>query len=414
MTTEKQLAAEEAQEVRASIHIMGGLTNEIYSNPQGPFVSLYLPVHHQDRAGGRNWWDDIELKDLVKQAQADLERDFTGEYDGIKQRLTLLEEHPNWFVWENAKDAIAFLVSNTDVYVFPLDIQIPDKGFVTVGNEFFIKPLVRNYERACHYYLLLLSNDHFAFVEGDEETINRMPMPAGVKDEYAELWGTYDGHEAALDYQAIVGHESPFHNFQSRNDVKKEEGEYFFRYVNKAVNDTFKDHDATPVILVCLPEHLAEFKKVCTIHDVLPEAIEKDPGALDAKQLLADAVAIMNKHEAEALQQLRDTYNEDAAHDKASDDIDTVAKAIFEDQVATLMLAKGKIIPGSYDPQDGSVNFDTATDPADDKLFDPASPDVTDGLAQAALQHGGEVIVLPQEQMPTASPVAAVFRYEVK
>lgn len=414
MTTEKQIAAEQAEEVRASIHIMGGLTNEIYSNPDGPFVSLYLPVHHQDREGGRNWWDDIELKDLIKQARADLERDWAGKYDGISARLEVLENHPKWFVWENSKSAIAFLISNTDVYVFQLNIDIPDRGFVTVGKEFFIKPLVRNYERACHYYLLLLSNDHFAFVEGDEETINRLPMPAGVHDEYAELWETYDGHEAALDYHAIVGHESPFHNFQSRNDVKKEEGEYFFRYVNKAVNDTFKDHDATPVILVCLPEHLAEFRKVCTIHDVLPEAIEKDPGALNAQQLLTDAVAIMTKHENEALEQVRNNYNEDAAHGKASDDIDAVAHAIFEDQVATLMLAKGKVIPGSYDATNGTVNFDTATDPADDKLFDPASPDVTDGLAQAALQLGGEVIVLPQESMPTESPVAAIFRYEVK
>lgn len=410
MAAEKQIA----KEVQASIHIMGGLTDKIYSNPEGPFVSLYLPVHHQDRAGGRDWWDDIELKDLIKQAKADLERDWSGEYKGITERLEALEQNPNWFVWENTKGSIAFLISNTDVYVFPLDVKVPDGGFVTVGKEFFIKPLVRNYEKACHYYLLLLSNDHFAFVEGDNETIVRMPMPAGIHDEYAELWGTYNGHEAALDYEAIVGHETPFHNHQSRNDVKKAEGEYFFRYVNKAVNDTFKDHDATPVILVCLPEHLAEFKKICTIHDVAPEAIEKDPGSMNAQELLAAAVAIMGKHEAEALEQVRNTFNEDAAHGKASDDIDAVAHALFEDQVATLMLAKGKAIPGSYDPEDGSVDFDTAADPADDKLFDPASPDITDGLAQAALQLGGEVIVLPQESMPTDSPVAALFRYEVK
>ena len=57
------------------------------------------------------------------------------------------------------------------------------------------------------------------------------------------------------------------------------------------------------------------------------------------------------------------------------------------------------------------MTFDDTPDVSDDKWFDTAAPDVADSIAQAVLKHGGEVIVLPQEQMPTASSIAAIYRY---
>lgn len=400
------------ERMRASIHVLNGLTDQIYQTAEPPYVSLYLPVHHADRAGGRDWWDDVELKDLVNQAKADLERDYEKrDVQGIEEFLAYLEKNPNWFVWEGARNAIAFLVSNTDVFVIPLDIDITWRGFVTVGEEFFIKPLIRNFEQGIHYFLLLVSADRFGLLEGDEETVNRVPVPHGTSDTLASEFADYDESEAARGYMYLEAHDGPYFGRTHDNSVHEEEAEKYFRYVCDVVNDTYKDGNPTPVIIVSLPEHLALIRKACTLHDVLDEAIEKDPGSMNAKELVEAATAIMEKHRNEDLAKVLDRFSRDAAHGKASSDVDEVAHAIFEDKVDILLVEKGKQVPGSYDASDGTVNFDDAKDPADSDLFDPASPDVLDSLAQAALKQGAEVVVLPSEKMPAKASVAAIYRY---
>lgn len=416
----------EDEHVPQTIHIASGIGRELYDASQPPYVSIYLPVRHDNRAGGRSWWDEIAYKDAKKLALADLARDYKPEqYKGISARLDYLEHHPNYFNWENTQSTIAFLVSNDDVFVYMLSVAI-DKPLVVVGQEYFIKPLVRRYEHDLHYYLLMLSNDRFGFVEGGEETLRRLPMP--VIDEngiphrvHADFSGEFanseekgddpHGEDGALDYATLEGHMSPYHDHLSSNEVKQEEGEKFFRYVNWAVNNSFKLHDPTPVVIVGLPKQQSEFRKICTIHDVLPEGIEKDPAGLEYPTLLADAKAIMYKLRDEKIAKMKERYAYDASKGKASDDPVQIAHNTFEDRVATLLVARGKDLPGSYDPENGTVTFDDAPDVSDDKWFDTAAPDVADSIAQAVLKHGGEVIVLPQEQMPTASSIAAIYRY---
>lgn len=410
--SQRALSKEDAA-IFESIHVVNDLTDAPYQSAQPPYVSLYLPVQHEDREGGRNDWDRIELKDLIKEAQENLERMCSdkSQFEGIEKRLRFIEAHPDWFVWQNSKSAIAFLISNTAVFVYQLDIDIPNKGFVTVSDQFFMKPLFRAFEHGMRYYLLMLSNDHFGFVEGDQSSLRRMPMPQSVHDEFSELFEDYDGHEGALDYETLEGHMSPYHGWLSRNDVKKEEGEKFFRYVNKAVNDTFKKHDPTPVILVCLPEHQTEFRRICTIHDVLDKGIEKDPGSLSYPELLKDAVGLMEDYREQDIKKLLEQYSYEASQGKGSSDPVQIGQALYDKKVGTLFMQKGKVLPGSFDGATGTVTLDSATDPQDDKEFDPASPDLVDELGQAALLQGAQIIVLPEEQMPDGCAVAAIYRY---
>lgn len=109
--------------------------------------------------------------------------------------------------------------------------------------------------------------------------------------------------------------------------------------------------------------------------------------------------------------QVIDTFDYDQSQGKASSDVKEIGKALFDKKVATLLVQEGKVIPGTYDPATGDVEFDPALNPLDDKKLDPASPDLIDGLAQAALQQGGRVIVLPEEKMSGGNVAAAIYRY---
>ena len=88
-----------------------------------------------------------------------------------------------------------------------------------------------------------------------------------------------------------------------------------------------------------------------------------------------------------------------------------VTDALAERRVGALFLVKGKILPGGFDINTGTVTFDGDPNPVDDGYIDPAAPDITDAFAQAALAQDAHIYIVEQNQMPTDKSVAALFRY---
>lgn len=261
-----------------------------------PVVTIYLPVQHADREGRRGEWERIEFKNLSNKAIKDLEKNWgKDKAKGIVEKLRYIQEHEDMPLWLEAKAGLAFLVNNDDCFVYNMD-ETPESK-VVVGDKYDMAALLSEDERdqTAHYKLLLLSADFFALLEGDEASVRYVKFPDDVKHYLTETYPEYDGWKAPLDYFSLEDHMSPFHDNKSRHDVTKEETKKFFRYVDKALNDKLLLHNTEPVILVTLPEHVHEFRELCTFDHLNPAVIEKDPGALTGRQLRDDALKILGK-----------------------------------------------------------------------------------------------------------------------
>ena len=408
------------KELQDSIHVLDNFDPRAYEQAEPPLVSLYLPIHRDQREEPRrDEWDGIELKDLKEEAERTLREKLPNEKDwaGIAERLDYLMAHPDLPLWQNAREGVALLVSNTNVYAFNLDFAVDP--CVVVGPAYYTKPLLRNFQYGTRYYLLALGTDRFGWIKGDQRSVKRMVLPPEVKDYFSELFANSDDtvaderkhEEGALDFITLEGHLSPYHDFQSRKNVAKEEAEKFFRYVNRAVDDYLVRDDTTPIILVTLPEHVAAFRKVSTLRHLMPTAIEKDPASLTGEQLRDDALAIMEADRDAKVQKALDKFAYDLSKGKATDDYNELAMALVERKVAALFVQEGKGIPGTFDPKTGEIFFDADADPTDDKILDPASPDLVDAFAQAALAQGARIYVLPADKMPGNKGIAALYRY---
>ena len=202
-----------------------------------------------------------------------------------------------------------------------------------------------------------------------------------------------------------------YHDHQSRNEVKKDDALPWFRYVNQAVNDYLVRDDTTPIILCCDEEYETAFRKLSTLRHLLPVGIKKDPAGLDGKALLEESLAVMDGIRDANIKEVAEKFGADAAHGKASDDFDAIGMALAERRVGALFLVKGKILPGGFDINTGTVTFDGDPNPVDDGYIDPAAPDITDAFAQAALAQDAHIYIVEQNQMPTDKSVAALFRY---
>ena len=403
--------------LRDSIHSISEFDPAIYKTATAPCVSIYLPTPHTARDMRRDDWTRIQFKDLRNEAERTLAEQYDERaYKGIVEKMDWLLENGDDPIWTTAKEGLAFLMNDTDAYVY--NLSVAPESAVVVGDEYYIKPLLMNAQFGMDYYLLLLNAGNFGLLRGNYDHAHWVELPADVKAQFIDQFANSEEGAAsksddigALDYYTLEGHESPFHGYKSRNDVKQEEAEKFFRSVNKAMNDELVRDDPTPVILVTLPEHEHMFREIATFPTLQAEAILKDPCTVSGTELRDDAVKIVMDRRGKAIKELTDRYNLDVSKDRASDDLVKIGKALFEKDVEILFVEQGKGMPGTFDVATGAVDYDPAVDPTDDKKLDPASPDIVNAFAQAALKQDTKVIVLPAADMPTKNGVAAIYRW---
>jgi hypothetical protein len=85
------------------------------------------------------------------------------------------------------------------------------------------------------------------------------------------------------------------------------------------------------------------------------------------------------------------------------DDLAQVAKAVVSGRVARLLIEARREIPGRIDASNGDNELDNFGHPEVD--------DVLDDLGALALKKGAEVVAVPNEQIPTKTGVAAIYRH---
>lgn len=378
----------------------------LFEKAQAPVVSIYLPTDAKDNLEnrGEDNKERIELKDLIERARDALEKtcEKGRDYAVVIDNLKALDESPEDPAWKNVSKSVAIFADSADnVYIYHLDYAV--EPVVIAGEQFYLKPLLRNLQYGAHYFLLALSNDRFALIEGSADHLYRIELPDDVKADFAETYADFDGEGSALDYYSLEGHMSPYHEYRSRNDVRQLEGEKFFRYVNKVVKEHLLRGRDWPMILVSLPEHQHEFRQISTIPNLLSEGIGKNPDQLTGDELAADAKAILAKECETKMAKLLGEFGDAEAHGHATTHIDDIAKALLERKVRALFLERDKVVAGVYDENTGSLTYGgDAAAPVDDILA---------GFAHATLKQGGDVYVLEPGQVPGEDGVAALFRY---
>jgi hypothetical protein len=69
-----------------------------------------------------------------------------------------------------------------------------------------------------------------------------------------------------------------------------------------------------------------------------------------------------------------------------------------------VLAAEGETVWGVLDRATGSIE-------KRERQLDAEDDDLLDDLCEETLKRGGEAFVVPRASMPTASPIAAVFRF---
>jgi hypothetical protein len=188
-----------------------------------------------------------------------------------------------------------------------------------------------------------------------------------------------------------------------RQDEVQIDMERFCRAVDRAVLEHHSRPSGLPLILATLPEHHHLFHRVSHNPFLMAEGLTINPDVLPIDELRERAWNIVEPQYEAQLAALIDEFALAKSKGLGSDDLAEVAQAAATGRVATLLIEADRQIAGRLDGSTGRVEI------AD--LYDPQVDDQLDDLGEPVVKMGGRVMVIPADQMPTRTGLAATFRY---
>lgn len=375
-------------------------TSGVLESVMPPCISIYLPTH---RRHPENQQDAIRFRNLVKEAQASLQQQYSpADIESVLAPFRALLEDESF--WHNTRDGLAVLGAREFFRVYKL--QRPVDVLVVVSDSFHTKPLTKLMQSSERYQILGLSRKSVRLFEGDRDSLDEVELAAGVARSLEDALGT-----ELTPAQSNVGTYGSFgsgsagvhHGQGGRSDEVDKDDERFFRVVDRDILAHHSRQAGLPLILATLPEHRDGFHRISHNPQLLAHGIDVSPEAVTLDELRARAWQVVEPFYTERLKAQLEQFGTARANGLGGETLQTVAEAVVTGRVATLLIDGDRVVPGRVNPETGEVIL------AD--LARPDVDDVLDDLASLARRRGGKVFVVPGDQLPVESGVAAIYRY---
>ncbi len=377
------------------------IIQELASVDSSPCLSLYMPTH---RSHPENLKDPIKFKNLIKQ----LDESLSQQYSNTDKREFIepfenLANDPEF--WNNTSDGLAVL--SADGVFKTIDLQVPVEELTIVADSFHTKPLRRYLQSLDRYMVLGISLHDMKLFEGNRHSLREVKLSPDVSKTIEEALGSKltDKHSTVASYGGVGGQSNNMHHGHGgKKDEVDIDAERFFRSVADDVSEHYSKPSGLPLILAALPEHHALFQKVSNNPLLLQKGIEDNYKAVEIEKLTTMAWEIMQPEYVLKLSALADKFKQAKANNTGSDELAKVAEAAAAGKVETLLLQADCVIGGKItDLNTGTLETGNVSNPQTDDLLDD--------IGELVTKMGGQVMVIPEEYMPTQTGLAAIFRY---
>ncbi|XZE17811.1 hypothetical protein SH449x_003090 [Pirellulaceae bacterium SH449] len=370
---------------------------------QSPCVSLYMPTH---RRHPENQQDRIRFRNLLQALDNTLEKMYPDhKLEDVLVELRKLSHDANF--WNHRTDGLGILFA-PGVYE-QFDLQRPVEELLVIADSFHIKPLLRLLQATDRYQILGLNRHEAKLYEGNRDTLDEIEMGDGVPATVDEALGSElsEPHLTVASYGGSGGQAhgvpSMHHGHGHKKDEVDNDNERFFRAIDRSILEHHSQGAKLPLVLAALPEHHDLFHKVSHNPYLVAEGIKLDPQSISMERLCTEAWLVMEPHYQQQIASLVDSFHESQSRQLGASDLMDIAQALIVGRVGTLLVEGDRQVSGQLDTATGAIEFNN--------LNGSNVEDLLDDLAELTLRMGGDVTVIPTEQMPSTSGAAAIFRY---
>jgi len=363
-----------------------------------PCISIYQPTY---RGHPENKQDPIRFRNLVKKVEESLRQKYpTREVQPLLEPFEALAIDRGF--WNHTLDGLAVLGASGTFLVYRL--QRPVAELAVVADSFHTKPLMRIRQSADRYQVLGLSLTEIKLFEGNRDALDEIELAKGVPRTIDEALGEEltDPHQTVASYGGVRG-PAMKHGHGAKSDEADIDAERFFRVIDRAVLEHHSQTSDLPLLLAALPQHHHLFRKVSHNPFLMTEGVDAHPDSLPIDELRDRAWGVVEPHYRARLAQLVEAFGETKSAGLGTDEPAQVAEAAVAGRVETLLIEAERQIPGRIDAATGALELG--------ELNNPKVDDILDDLGALVMDAGGRVVVVPAEQMPTPTGVAAIYRY---
>ena len=367
---------------------------ELLAVTETPCLSLYMPTH---RTHPENLQNPVRFKNLIKDLETSLLLKFSNA-ETQKHLEPLIEMTSEEGFWNHTSAGLA--IFSAPGFIKAIDLTEAPEEMANVADSFHTKPLQQHLQSTGRFHVLALSLHEVKLFEGNRHSLTEVELQSEAVE------ATVDALGEELSENSLNGATSgSFHFVQgSKKDELDGEIEAYFRQVSTAVQENYSKSSGLPLVLAALPEHHNLFQKVNKNPMLVEEGIKINPSAISSEKLAGMAWEIIEPEFLRKQEELVGRYHQAKANGLGSEDIREVSVALVEGRVDTLIIEADRIIASRI------TNLVTGNVQNKD-LSNPKVDDLLDDMSELAMRMGGHVTVLPADQMPSESGVAAIYRY---
>ena len=362
-----------------------------------PSISIFLPTH---RTGRETQQDPIRFKNLLRDAEKQLLGGGMGPREVgalLRSAQALLDDSD---FWNHQHDGLAVFISADDFHYYALPFRVEE--LLVVAHSYYVKPVLPLFTNNGHYYILAISLNEVRLFEGTRYGVGQLVLPDGIPANMEEAL-SLDGPQKSLQMHSGGGG-GMFHGQGPGDEEQKVWIEQYLNLVDTSLKEIFREQNA-PLVLAGVEYLLPMYHKVSEYQNTMKEGITGSPDHFHPEELQEQAWRIVETYFQQETKKTVEQYQQFAGTDKATDNLEEIVAAAFNGRVDKLILSVGNQIWGAFNPKDGKV---IRSPNGQNKIY---KLPLLDFAAMNTLKNGGTVCALSQDEMPTDSPIAAVFRY---
>ena len=391
-----------------------------------PCLSLFLPTHRKvpdntiDLPSFEHLLEGFEMALSASRPREEIER-------LLRPFRLLASDHQ---FWQHGRDGLAMFASDGRARVFRLQRPVPPRAVVT--KRFSTLPLLRIAAGLHRCHVLALTGREARIFEGTVwhdgaataidrlDPVDVVSLPGGPACDVLRRGDVVDAEtfqphrvERGLGPVGRAGTTAVHGGAGSRQDDVDDDTAIFLRHVDEVVRDQVSQPSGLPLVLVAGPRVAAAFRGLSKNPLLLEDHVAKDPHLMSADELAAAVAPVFAAAAAERSRRAVRAFTQARDHDLAAGDLADIGRAAVAGRVATLLIEIDRFETGVFDRSTGAVQFDGGP-PRDASRSGGAAIEAEDPFGTAAetvLPHGGTILSLPRNDMPTESGVAAIYRY---
>lgn len=365
-----------------------------------PCISLFLPIDHTDPTQRQN---TTRLTNLIRQAEA---RMITSGYTLELAQEVLAPARKlidNRTFWANQSNSLVIYLAPHLFHLYRLPVAF--EPLAVVDSHVYITPLLPLLRDDEEFYLLALHLEGVELFYGTRFGLYAVVLP----NVPASLEATLESYEFGKSAQFHPGQGrdrgTVFYSQGARDETAaKQEILRYFQLVDHGVHHVLRNSEA-PLVLAGTAYLLPIYREANSYPHLINEGITVNVADMRSDTLHAEAWALVAPDFDQARLEAAERFRMKAGSTPPTTSVylRAIIPAAFTGRIETLFVSLGQQQWGMFDPTSGAL-----------QLHDPAAANDSELINLAVIQtlkHGGAVYGVMPEQMPSADPLAAIFRY---